>query len=110
MVLYFNLICVPKDGHKHRFRWSIFGIINTANTRHNPDEILMPEMFPHQLSHNTQTTDLNLNCPILNIIFHGGNQNRSLAGGTSAKCRSALEKPGLICKAHQGTGHLSFLE
>ena len=117
MILDIHLVVIPKNSDHHRLTGIVLGVVNSSNTRDYPYEVLLGQVFPHQLGHHPKPTDLDLNTPILNVVFHGCNQHRSSGGvyrGTDDACTFRWEwahigesKSGIGFPVTRSMSHLS---
>ena len=75
MVLDVNLVLLVHHSHEYWVGRLIKRVIDTSYARNDPDQIVAFESFAHELCHDTQATNLDLDAPIFNVVLHGCDQN-----------------------------------
>ncbi|GKT65804.1 hypothetical protein ColTof3_13143 [Colletotrichum tofieldiae] len=83
VVLNPDLVLLVHNLDVHARRLVVDGVFNVTDAGHNPNEVLVLERLSHQLGHDTQTTNLNLDVPVVNVVLHGRDQDPAalVAGG-----------------------------
>ena len=77
VILHLDFIRIAENRDTHRFRSLVFRIVHTSHARDDPDEILVAKILAHQLRHDTKATNLDLDCPVFDIVLHGSNKNHT---------------------------------
>lgn len=70
-----DVVRLTHDSDCHRHSQFIHRILDTTNARNHPDQILVFKILTHELSHDTQTSNLDLDVPVLNIVLHRRDQD-----------------------------------
>lgn len=60
-------------------------MVSNLHTWDHPDQVLMVKSLAHELCHNTQTTNLDLDIPVVNVILHSSDED-SAALDHNADC------------------------
>lgn len=85
--------------------------IDTSHAGHHPDQVLMAQVFPHERGHDSQSANLDLDVPVLNLVLHRRDQDLSSIrrtrlggyGSVQATCTTpGHREPGLREKVGNG--------
>lgn len=69
VVLDSNRIRNAENCNSHWIRGPVDGVVYATDTRDNPNKILIGETLAHELGHDAQTTNLDLDSPIFDVLY-----------------------------------------
>jgi hypothetical protein len=75
VVLDLDLVSAAENGHVDRETRSVDGVVDSTSARYDPNEILVLQVLTHELSHDTETSNLDLDLPVLDVVLHGTNKH-----------------------------------
>ena len=73
VVLDVDLVLNPKNCNEHWLRDLVSRIVDSTNAGNDPDKILMRKILAHELCHDAQPADLDLDIPVLDVVLHSSN-------------------------------------
>ena len=90
VVLDLDLVLLAHDGNVHGLGALVDGIVDTADAGDHPDQILVLESFAHELGHDTETTDLDLDVPVVDVVLHGRDDDLPPLAGDRTELHSLV--------------------
>ncbi|TKW56092.1 hypothetical protein CTA1_8274 [Colletotrichum tanaceti] len=84
VVLDLDLVLLVHDLDVHARGRVVDGVVDVADAGDDPDEVLVLEGLAHELGHDAEAADLDLDVPVVNVVLHGGDEHAAtLASGGS---------------------------
>ncbi|TLS22253.1 uncharacterized protein PpBr36_10072 [Pyricularia pennisetigena] len=89
VVLHLHLVRRAHDVDKHGLGRRVDGVLDVAHHRHHPDEVAVRERSAHELGHDAETTDLDGDLPVVNVVLHGRDEDLSALAVLACSSRGA---------------------